>query len=93
MNRKIQTLLALFANWFIPHRDPGIIRRNALVASGNSASRAMIPGISVYAAHPDWILRAHAVWALARIGGEAATAVLERRRIDETDVRVRAELS
>jgi len=88
-----QTLLTRFAHWFIPHRDPRIVRRNALIAAGNSANQGLIAQVSVYAAHPDWVLRAHAVWALARIGGVGATAVLQQRRIEEPDSRVRAELS
>lgn len=86
-------LLTRFAHWFIPHRDPRIIRRNALIAAGNSASQRMVPPVSWYAAHPDWVLRAHAVWALGRIGGVGAAAVLAQRRIDEPDLRVRAELA
>jgi epoxyqueuosine reductase len=87
-----QTLLARFGHWFIPNRDPGIVRRNALIAAGNSSSREIIPHVALYAGHPDWVLRAHAAWALTRIGGDAAGAVLDQRRTDELDVRVRAEL-
>ena len=87
-----QTLLTWFGHWFIPNRDPGIVRRNALIAAGNSSSEEIIPEVALYAGHPDWVLRAHAAWALARIGGLAAGAVLDQRRTDEPDVRVRAEL-
>ena len=87
-----QTLLTLFGHWFIPNRDPRIIRRNALIAAGNSASPRMVSPVSVYTAHPSWLLRAHAVWALRRIGGAGAAAVLDQRRAIEPDARVRAEL-
>ena len=87
-----RTLLIRFGHWFIPDRDPGIVRRNALIAAGNSSSMALIRPVALYAGHPDWVLRAHAVWALGRIGGDGAGAVLDRRRTDEHDVRVRAEL-
>jgi epoxyqueuosine reductase len=87
-----QTLLVRFGHWFIPNRDPRIIRRNALIAAGNSASPDLVSPVAPYAAHPDWVLRAHAAWALRRIGGEGARVVLEERRRDELDVRVRAEL-
>ncbi len=86
-----RTLLTRFGHWFIPHRDPRIVRRNALIAAGNSANRVMISPVALYAAHPDWVLRAHAVWALARLGGEGARAVLDQRFSEEVDVRVRAE--
>ena len=87
-----QTLLTWFGHWFIPNRDPGIVRRNALIAAGNSAREEIIPEVALYAGHPDWVLRAHAAWALSRIGGLGAGAVLDQRRTDEFDLRVRAEL-
>lgn len=87
-----ESLLARFGHWFIPNRDAAIVRRNALIAAGNSSRKEMTPYVALYAGHPEWILRAHAVWALGRIGGEAAGAVLAQRRSDELDVRVRAEL-
>jgi epoxyqueuosine reductase len=87
-----QTLLSLFGHWFIPNRDLNIVRRNALIAAGNSASQRMVSPVSIYSAHPSWLLRAHAVWALRRIGGAGAEAVLDQRRADEPDLRVRAEL-
>ena len=87
-----RTLLVRFGHWFIPNRDPRIVRRNALIAAGNSASLDMVAPVARYAAHADWVLRAHAAWALGRIGGEGARAVLKERRRDELDVRVRAEL-
>ena len=87
-----QTLLTGFAHWFIPHRDPAIVRRNALIAAGNSGSPGMVPAVSLYAAHPHWILRLHAAWALQRIGGDGAASVLEQRVGAEQDGRVRAEL-
>ena len=87
-----RTLLTLFGHWFIPNRDLRVVRRNALIVAGNSASQGMVSPVAVYTAHPSWLLRAHAVWALRRIGGAGAAAVLDQRRANEPDVRVRAEL-
>ncbi|CAN5713792.1 MAG: tRNA epoxyqueuosine(34) reductase QueG [Acidimicrobiia bacterium] len=84
------TLLAEFGHWFIPHRDPRIIRRNALIAAGNSRKPEMVEVVAPYAAHPDWLLRAHAVWALQKLDG--ARAVIDERLRLETDPRVRQEL-
>jgi epoxyqueuosine reductase len=87
-----QTLLVLFGNWFIPNRDPRVVRRNALIAAGNSESQTLVSAVSMYVAHPDWVLRAHAAWALRRIGGTGAEAVLLQRKSAEADPRVRSEL-
>ena len=85
-------LLERFGHWFIPDREPDIIRRNALIAAGNSGHRPLVLTVAPYAAHPNWVLRAHALWALHRLEGPAARAVIELRRKVEPDPRVRAEL-
>jgi epoxyqueuosine reductase len=87
-----QRLLELFGHWFIPDRDPRIIRRNALIAAGNSGSDSLTRVVAPYAGHPDWLLRLHAVWALARLGGPMAQAVIADRVLAESDHRVRPEL-
>jgi epoxyqueuosine reductase len=87
-----QRLLDLFGHWFIPDRDPRIIRRNALIAAGNSGLESLARVVAPYAGHPDWLLRVHAVWALARLGGPMAEAVIADRVLAESDHRVRPEL-
>jgi epoxyqueuosine reductase len=86
-------LLEKLGHWFIPDRQPDIIRRNALIAAGNSADARLVPVVAPYAAHPNWILRAHALWALRRLGGAMARAVIELRQPLESNPRVRAELA
>jgi epoxyqueuosine reductase len=88
-----KTLLETFGHWFIPDRDPRLIRRNALIAAGNSGLDRLVPLVAPYAGHPDWLLRAHALWALGRLGGALATAVIEDRALAETDPRVQAEIT
>jgi epoxyqueuosine reductase len=87
-----KTLLEAFGHWFIPDRDPRMIRRNALIAAGNSGLDSLVPVVAPYAGHPDWLLRAHALWALGRLGGPLASAVIEDRTLEETDLRVLAEM-
>ncbi|HJU51162.1 MAG TPA: tRNA epoxyqueuosine(34) reductase QueG [Acidimicrobiia bacterium] len=87
-----QRLLEQFGHWFIPDRDPRVIRRNALIAAGNSGVGSLARVVAPYAGHPDWLLRVHAVWALFRLGGPVADAVIADRLLVESDHRVRPEL-
>lgn len=68
-------LLERFGHWFIPDRDADIIRRNALIAAGNSGESSLAAIVATYTAHPDPVLAEHASWALAKIGGPVAQAV------------------
>ena len=52
---------------YFPRKDPRYLRRNALVALGNSADPELRPTAEAYAAHDDPMLREHAEWALARL--------------------------
>ena len=65
--------------------------RNALVAM-NDGDPSLLEPVALHAGHPDWLLRAHAVWALARIGGAAVLPVLEQLYARERHPEVRAEL-
>jgi epoxyqueuosine reductase len=48
---------------FVPKKDPRYLRRNALVAAGNTG---VIEGVERYAESGDTFLREHAEWALRR---------------------------
>ncbi len=66
-----QELLQGYGRWYIPRRDPRYLRRNALVVLGNTAdgsSPAVESAVRAYLAHDDELLRAHAIWAAARLG-------------------------
>ena len=52
---------------FVPRNDPRYLRRNALVALGNSGTREHRPLLAAYAASDDELLREHAEWALERL--------------------------
>jgi epoxyqueuosine reductase len=67
------TLLARHGRWYLAGRDPRWLRRNALLAVGNTADPAD-PGVAGalarYLGDRDPMLRAHAVWACRRLGRE-----------------------
>jgi epoxyqueuosine reductase len=54
---------------FVPRNDPRYLRRNALVALGNSGGDAALA--EPYAKGGDPLLREHAEWALARLEGRS----------------------
>jgi epoxyqueuosine reductase len=58
-------LASRYDRLFVPRNDPRYLRRNALVALGNSGGDAALA--RRYAQEEDELLREHAEWALARI--------------------------
>ena len=68
-----ERLLDRCDRWYIPGRDPNVIRRNLLVIVGNSGREAGRPVLVRYAADGDPILSEHATWALARLDELAAS--------------------
>lgn len=59
--------------------------RNAAVALGNSGNPAAVPLLAEVLAHePEPLIRAHAAWALGRLGGGQARSALERARRRDT---------
>lgn len=90
------TLLDRFSHFYLPRRSPRFLRRNVLVAMGNDGSPSLREPVTVHVDHPDWLLRAHAVWALARLAGEEALPILvlrlDREQQPEVLTELRAEL-
>lgn len=62
--------------------------RNACVAAGNSADTSLLEPLIRLASHDSPVVRAHAVWAVRRLGGEAG---LVGARSTESDPTVLAE--
>ncbi|HXV56740.1 MAG TPA: tRNA epoxyqueuosine(34) reductase QueG [Gaiellaceae bacterium] len=56
---------------YVPRNDVRYLRRNALVAAGNSADVSLVDAVRPYAESDDPLLREHAEWALARLEGAA----------------------
>ena len=61
------TLLAEFDRFYLPRRRPDILRRNALVAAGNSGDVRLAAVVARYLDHDDAILVEHAEWALEQL--------------------------
>jgi len=87
-----RALLEAHGHWYIPRRHPRYLRRNALVALGNTGGPSAEAVAAGYLGHPDWMLRVHAAWALGRLGGVAARAALEAARRAERHSEVAAEI-
>jgi epoxyqueuosine reductase len=66
--------------------------RNVCVAIGNTGAGGDVPRlVRALAEDPSPLVRAHAAWALARLGGEEARAALARAAAVDVDAEVRAE--
>jgi epoxyqueuosine reductase len=62
-----EELRTRYERLYFPRKDPRYLRRNALVALGNSGDPELRPIAETYAAGEDPLLREHAEWALARL--------------------------
>ncbi|MDG2427274.1 MAG: tRNA epoxyqueuosine(34) reductase QueG [Acidimicrobiales bacterium] len=63
-------LLEWFGRWYIAERDPRYLRRNALVALGNTGSgedREVERVVRQALGNPDPLIRSHAVWAAGQL--------------------------
>ncbi len=68
------------------------LRRNVAVALGNAGDAAAVPALGEALDDTDALVRAHAAWALGRIGGKAALGCLRDRLPGERDPEVREEI-
>lgn len=85
-------LLDRFSWWYVPHRDPRVIRRNLLIAAGNSGDLGLAATIEQHLSHRSALIRGHAAWSLARLIGTAVGATLEVALAAETEPAVKREL-
>lgn len=87
-----EELVTRFSHFYIPRRDPRFLRRNALVALGNSGSAEHVAVLRDFLHDRSGLLRRHAAWALGQIGGAAAREALAERLVIETVAEVRVEI-
>jgi epoxyqueuosine reductase len=78
--------------YYIRKENRKLWQRNAAVALGNQGDPEAIPALVSVLEDPESLVRAHAAWALGRIGGRQAKAVLEKRIALEEDGGVRREI-
>lgn len=67
-----------FQRLFVPRRQMRFLRRNALVALGNSGTEQDAALAAPHLDSDDPLLREHAAWALRKLGGPIAAAALTR---------------
>jgi epoxyqueuosine reductase len=65
-------LVRRFDRLYVPRNDPRYLRRNALVALGNTGDQEHRPLLERWAAGDDELVREHAEWALAELDARTA---------------------
>lgn len=85
-------LAAIVDHWYVPSRAMRFVRRNALVALGNTGDTSSLGLLAGYVGHPDPLLAGHAAWALGRIGGQDAATICETALDSRREESVREEL-
>jgi epoxyqueuosine reductase len=60
-------LRARYDRLYFPRNDPRYLRRNAIIAAGNSGETALAPAVERWSEGEDELLREHAEWALERL--------------------------
>ena len=78
--------------YYIRKENRKLWQRNAAVALGNLGDPETVPVLVSALEDPEPLVRAHAAWAVGKIGGKQAKAVLEKRMALEDDGGVRKEI-
>jgi len=77
-----EEILEGVGHWFIPRRDPDYLRRNALVALGNTGKPEHVPLLERFLNHRRATLRVHAAWALGELGEPARSSLTVRQTVE-----------
>ncbi|NIA25153.1 MAG: tRNA epoxyqueuosine(34) reductase QueG [Gammaproteobacteria bacterium] len=88
-----RTILDRYGHFYIPRRQARYLRRNALVAIGNTGDSSFVSLLAGYVAHPDWLLRLHSAWALGRMEDPVAVVVLRAAQRKEAHNEVQEEIA
>ena len=87
------SLIDAHRHFYIPRRRARYLRRNVLVALGNSEPHPAVPAVlAAHLGHSDWLLRLHAAWALGAIGDRSARGILSEALAEEEHDAVAEEL-
>jgi epoxyqueuosine reductase len=78
------TFLERFAGTAVMRAKREGLARNACVALGNAGGEEAVGTLEIAMRDPSALVREHAAWALGRIGGAGAMAVLRRCEAEET---------
>ena len=81
------TLLQRFGRWYVPHRDPNYLRRNALVVLGNigrGEDQRTAKILAEMLAHQSTLVVAHAVWAARRLNRNDLLGSLTRGQLEDS---------
>jgi len=81
------------AHWYVPGRQVRYVRRNALVALGNTGDIGDVGTVAGYAGHPNAMLRRHALWALDAIAPDMFDGVANRIALNDADPQVREDIA
>lgn len=73
-----RALIDQYSRFFVPRRDAKFLRRNALIALGNSGDPQAAALVAPFLASSDKMLVEQARWALTKLGGPIADAALSR---------------
>lgn len=90
--REDEALLEDHGWWYVPRRDGKYIRRNLLVAAGNSEEESVRPALIDHLTHPSSMIRGHAAWSVARSMGPDASRPLEHALKGERAPEAREEM-
>jgi len=84
---------AVAGHWYVPGRKMRFVRRNALVALGNTGGSGAVDLIMRYVEHDDVMLVRHALWALSQVDPAVASNVARRLSEADHDEAMRVEIA